>query len=893
MMEVMYRGGTYFPGGDLWIDPNRVRPRAVVSHAHADHFEPHGTIWCSEATRHLLKGRFGMETDRMHGLPWRAPAEVTPDMRITLLPAGHILGSAMVWIEGAGNTLLHTGDFKLRTGWTAEPCEPRKADLLVMETTYGLSHFQFPPVEMVSEAIVRFCHETFGEGSMPVLAGYSLGKAQEIVALLGEAGLRPVLHEAIHRMAKLCTHLHPEWPVPERWKAGALVREAVLVIPPTALRSRWLKMLGPTRTAMISGWGLLPGAAQRYRVDAVFPLSDHADFPDLCRMVELVAPRKVLTLHGYAKEFAAHLRREGVEAWALTGPNQLELELPGSVQVGPVRWESEMGELAVTDSAFGAFTRLVRQLGQIGRRQEKVAVLAEYLAAQPLDCLPWVVRWLSGRPVGRDEPLQIGAAVLRRAMLLVAGGSEGRWRELMRLHRESASAAVDFLRDKIEGHGRSLEDLRSLLEALGRDRGPLVKAERLAAWMRGCTPEEAGCLVRVLTGDLRVGLKEGLMEEALAKAFAVDAELVRSTHMIVGEVGEMAILVATGRLADAVPTLFRPMRVMLANPGADAAAVWDRLSGDGVGPVWAEPKYDGVRLQVHVGTGRVELFSRDLRRVSEQFPEVTKAFAGWEHAVILDGELVAEDREGVLSFQALQKRLGRKEADLFMPVESRLRFLAFDLLWVDGRSLLEHPLRERREQLERLPWGGLAGMVAVHRLDSMRALEICFANARSIGTEGLLCKDPGSCYTPGRRGWAWVKLKGVQPTLDVVVVAVEQGHGRRRDLLSDYTFAVRDEEEGRLVVIGKAYSGLTDAELAEWGERFRAAAVQERGRKIWVRPAVVLEVAFDRLQPSLRHDSGLAMRFPRIVRIREDKGVADVDTLATARAMVAPHNGKQ
>jgi len=254
---------------------------------------------------------------------------------------------------------------------------------------------------------------------------------------------------------------------------------------------------------------------------------------------------------------------------------------------------------------------------------------------------------------------------------------------------------------------------------------------------------------------------------------------------------------------------------------------------------------------------------------------------------ILDGEIVAMRGEQILPFAELQKRLGRREGDLFMRQEVPVKYVAFDLLWLAGSSLLNKPLADRRAALESLgPFPQVLRMAHTTEVASAVQIDGAFQEARGRGNEGLMIKDPASIYTPGRRGLAWLKLKKAFATLDCVVVGAEYGHGKRNKVLSDYTFAVRDEQTGELKIIGKAYTGLTDAEIQHLTEHFLKTAIRQHGRYFEVPPDTVLEIAFDKLQRSDRHSSGLAMRFPRIARIRADKSADEIDTLATAQRLV-------
>jgi DNA ligase-1 len=320
---------------------------------------------------------------------------------------------------------------------------------------------------------------------------------------------------------------------------------------------------------------------------------------------------------------------------------------------------------------------------------------------------------------------------------------------------------------------------------------------------------------------------------------------------------------------------------MLASPEETAQAIRERLTGT---QVWLEDKFDGIRAQVHRSADRVEIFTRDLKPISSQFPEVGAAMRLLSDEVIFDGEIIAHAEGKKLTFFDLQKRLGRRDqADFFLPSEVSVKYVVFDVLWKNGVSLLDQPLEVRRAELAALSIPAGLETITVIQAKNAEEIEAAFLAARRRGNEGLIAKDAASTYSPGRRGKSWLKLKKAFATLDVVVVKAEQGHGKRSHVLSDYTFAVRDEADGNtLKVIGKAYSGLTDAEIEELTEHFTQTTLSQKGRVRTVQPQIVLEIAFDSIQPSDRHNSGLAMRFPRIKAIRRDKAPADIDTLAYA-----------
>ncbi len=317
------------------------------------------------------------------------------------------------------------------------------------------------------------------------------------------------------------------------------------------------------------------------------------------------------------------------------------------------------------------------------------------------------------------------------------------------------------------------------------------------------------------------------MEEAVAQASGQPLAEVREANMLSGDIAAVARAARTGQLAGIQLQVFHPLQFMLASPEPTAAAILDRLAP----PVWLEEKYDGIRCQVHKLGPRVELYSRDLHRITAQFPDLARAAADLPDDFIGDGELLAWRDGRALPFAELQKRLGRKGDDFFLGGEIPVSISFYDLLWRNGRVLLKEPLSVRRAELAAILAKAPPAFTLAPTQQASTTLEIeaAFLAARHRGNEGLMAKDPASSYTPGRRGLAWLKLKKAYATLDVVVVAVELGHGKRRDVLSDYTFAIRDPEHDRLLTVGKAYSGLTDVEIAELTQHFIAHTLEEKG----------------------------------------------------------------
>ncbi len=958
MIEVQYERGVFLPQQNLWLDPWEAKDFAFVSHAHSDHIAPHREIIVSERTARLMQARLPGEREEIL-LPFGRETNVG-GMRVTLLPAGHIFGSAQFLLRTEHDSLLYTGDFKLRRGQSAEPAEWTAADTLIMETTYGLPRYRLPPTADVVAQIVAFCRDAIDNNEVPVLLGYSLGKAQEILCALSGAELTAMLHGAVYEMTRIYQQFGQEFCDYVRYRPNDVTGK-VLICPPSANRSAMLERIPRKRVAMISGWAVEPNAIYRYQVDAAFPLSDHADYDDLLRYVDLVKPKRVLTLHGFAAQFATDLRRRGIEAWALTEENQMELRFgtalanaagaPAFVEAVPGGKSIQFAEAAdaTAPSEFLTFADVGEAIAATPAKLEKIRLLSVYLMKLDETRLPIATTYFTGHAFPQSDlrTLQVGGSVIYRALAGATKMSDAEFRQIASSHGDAGKTAVEVLDGRTTPEPFSLADSYTFFEQLHKLRGPVAKTEALQNRLAHLSAREGQYVVKILSGDLRIGLREGLVEEAIAKAFAASLDEVKEANMLLGDIGRSAALAKRQQLHRAELTLFRPIKCMLASPEPTAEAIWKRFVESMVGAassaaerqtvppesasttnvappkqsgaepknlppgissdtplrtaasteratVYVEDKFDGIRAQLHAGGDQAEIFSRDLKRITSQFPEIAEEARAFSAEVILDGEIIAYAKDRKLTFFDLQKRLGRKSEglDLFESASADVPviFVAFDLLFLDGQSLLRTPLRERRELLRGLKLGPKFQVATVVAAHSANEIETEFKRARLRLNEGLMIKDPESLYAPGRRGLFWFKLKKELATLDVVVVAAELGHGKRNHVLSDYTFAVRDENSGELLPIGKAYSGLTDAEIAELTEHFKQNTVVDRGRYREVKPDIVLEVAFNSIQPSTRHASGLALRFPRIKAIRRDKTVENIDTLAYAQQLATEQN---
>ncbi|HEX9268829.1 MAG TPA: ATP-dependent DNA ligase [Candidatus Limnocylindria bacterium] len=530
------------------------------------------------------------------------------------------------------------------------------------------------------------------------------------------------------------------------------------------------------------------------------------------------------------------------------------------------------------------------------KKLEKLAVLGAYFRGLEDADLAIAARLFAGTPFPRSDErvLSVGWSALVDAVLDRSGASGDDIGRSYQTHADLGDVGAEL----IERSGvptrppeLTLGDVAEAFDRIAAARGVAPKRELLTNVLGRADASEARYLVKVMTGEPRIGLREGLLEDAIARAFGRDREAVGRAHMLGGDIGRAAVQAKRGTLEEARFVHFAPIGMMLATPVLELTEVEKRFPP----PYVVEDKYDGVRAQVHKDGDRIELYSRTFDRVTDRFPELVEPLRAIPGTFVLDAEVLAFDAAGrAIPFVRFQHRLGRKVVSDELRAELPATLVVFDVLERNGAPLLDRPLAERQVVLSELPLAeplvfARSAEIAAGGPELIRTLDEEFARSRERGNEGLMVKDPRSPYRPGRRGMEWLKVKRALRTLDVVVTAVEWGHGKRRGVLSDYTFAVRDGE--RLRNVGKAYSGLTDREIAELTEYFKANTVRDLGRTRIVVPDTVIEVAFDAIHRSDRHDSGYALRFPRIVRLRPDKPVSEIDTLATVRSIAEPDTG--
>lgn len=566
------------------------------------------------------------------------------------------------------------------------------------------------------------------------------------------------------------------------------------------------------------------------------------------------------------------------------------------------------------------FAETCERIASTTKKLEKTAIVSEYFnSSAPQDAAVAAV-FLSGRPfpLWEETTLQVGGTLLWRLVQELSKKSETELTAAYRRHGDLGAVAEVVLPPRAGDSDVSLPAVQTAFRNVAAARGAAAKTALVRELLVQITPLEAKYVIKIMTGDLRIGLKESLVEEAIAKAYGGTLAEVQRANMLLGDIGETLILASRGKLAQARMRLFHPLGFMLASPAQTAEEALSYFEN-----AMVEDKYDGIRAQAHCTKDEVKIFSRTRDDITESFPELRDALAGFLQDAILDGEIVAwshlsADGEAgrAQPFSALQQRLGRKKVSEKLMRDVPVAYLAFDILYCDGELLIDKALRERASILDKLllsprncaktgsgsaqgrlllgPEEEVMGARVIRapafHASSPQELDELFEAAQARGNEGLMIKDPASPYTPGRRGKSWLKLKRELATLDVVVTAVEYGHGRRIGVLSDYTFAVWDGET--LVNIGKAYSGLTDAEISEMTKWFLEHTIDDQGFRLIVEPKIVLEVAFNNMMKSDRHNSGYALRFPRIVRLRPDKLPEEADRIERVREIFAgQHKG--
>ena len=544
---------------------------------------------------------------------------------------------------------------------------------------------------------------------------------------------------------------------------------------------------------------------------------------------------------------------------------------------------------------FKSLAEFLERIEATKKRLEIVDLAADFLRRLDAEEVEPAVSMILGRafPKWSQKTLDVSWATLSDILQRITEVDWDVFREAFTSTGDIGAAAnAIFEKTKVKKQALLLEKTLTIIEVrhlLGSisgtaGSGSREKKERLlTVLLSQASPVEAKCFVKIFVGEMRTGLYEGLMEQAVAKAFDVPLETVQNASMALGDIGEVAAIAKTEgkvRLSQIGFQVFRPVKLMLAQVASDV----DEALKEHGGKASFEYKYDGARVQIHKQGSEVRVFSRRLTDVTRSLPEVVEAVKTNIEAdeAILEGEVVAVDNVGSpIPFQHLMRRFKRVHKVEDMAEKIPVKLYLFDVLYLNGKSLISRPYLQRRRILAEN--AGEIPLTAQLVTDKKDRAEKFLKEALDAGHEGLMVKKLDSPYTPRTRGKRWFKIKPVLEPLDLVITAAEYGYGRRHGWLSDYYLAARDAETGEFLNVGKTFKGLTDAEIIEMTRRLKELAVREERNRVVVLPKVVVEVAYNEIQRSPKYKSKMALRFARITHVRDDKAPEDADTIEKVR----------
>jgi DNA ligase 1 len=548
---------------------------------------------------------------------------------------------------------------------------------------------------------------------------------------------------------------------------------------------------------------------------------------------------------------------------------------------------------------FSFFVNLCEEVRVIKSKNRKVRLLSRYLASLDDESLSVAVLFLSSRifPLGSKFVMNVGFSTIMQTLSEMSFLHKDQIQRSYLQYGDMGALAEYAVSKKhtvslIQQQPLTLpiiyDRFKKIADTIGSESSK-VKKNILKGLFLDCSPLEAKYLTKIINGEMRIGLTEGLVEVGVSSAFNVELRKIREAMLVSGEISQVALLAKLGLLYTAVIKPLQPIGYML----ADVMFSADEIINYFQKPLICEYKYDGIRAQMHKSGQQVKLFSRKMTDITNAFPELvdaainSKLLSSIENVdFILDGEIMAFHNGKPLHFQELQKRLRRKNVTGQIITDVPVMYAVSDIAFINEEQTIMNPLKQRKEILSRISFKEPIINAKQNVVNTAQKIIAMFEKSRDIGYEGLVLKEPESQYYPGKRGRYWIKLKQELDTIDAVIVIAEYGHGKRAGVLSDYTFAVRDENNSnQLRIIGKAYSGLTDKEISTITKKLRTIMIRDDGYGIVVKPELILEISFDGIQKSDRHDSGFALRFPRIKNVRSDKNVTDIDTLQKVRRL--------
>ena len=542
-------------------------------------------------------------------------------------------------------------------------------------------------------------------------------------------------------------------------------------------------------------------------------------------------------------------------------------------------------------TSFRELAEICEKIESTTKRNLMVSIVSEFLQKLSLEEVEPAVSMILGRafPKWDQRTLEVSWATLTSVIRKL---TDIDWRMFIEAFNRTGDVGdatrIVLEKSRVKKQATLFEktltilEVRRNFEAIAEASGPgsREKKERLLeALLSNSSPVEAKYIVKILIGEMRTGFHEGLMELAVSKAFRIPHTLIQKAVMMRGDIGEVAYLAKKGgkdALTNISFRIFHPIKPMLAQMAENV----EEALKEHRGKTAFEYKLDGARIQIHKLGDEVRIFSRRLTDVTASLPEIVEIVRKEVKAkeAILEGEVIAVNETGnPLPFQHLMRRFRRVHGIEDVSKRIPVKLYLFDLIYFDGQSLIDKPYVERRQKLAEI--SGKISLTKQIITDNVKDAQLFLEQAINAGHEGLVAKKLDSPYTPGVRGKKWFKIKKTLEPLDLVVVAAEYGYGRRHNWLSDYYLAARDEKTGEFLIVGKTFKGLTDKEIIEMTSRLKELAIKEEGRRVIVVPKIVVEVAYNEIQKSPKYRCGMALRFARITRIREDKSPEEADTI--------------
>jgi DNA ligase-1 len=548
-------------------------------------------------------------------------------------------------------------------------------------------------------------------------------------------------------------------------------------------------------------------------------------------------------------------------------------------------------------TSFKEFCRICKVIEETAGSLDMTALVSELFSLVTSEELPVVTHFIMGEvfPAWSDEEVGLGTGLLLNALSKSSGLSVKEIKDIVRETGDIGKTTVKALGKVSKGQAtfssfldspvelsimEVFERFKDISRATGKG-SQTSRIKHLQYLFNSASAEEVGYISRLAIEDMRIGVGEGIVRDAIAKAFDVPVASVERGYMLTNDMGLVAVTAKEGgdeALLNLGLQVGRPIKLMLAQITPDIETAIKDL-----GVVAAEWKFDGARVQIHKTGDEVTLYSRRLENITNSLPDIVAAVkkAVKADSAILDGEAVAIDEDGrPKPFQEILKRFRRK-----YDVQNKARHIPlnlnlFDIMYLNSESLIELPLQKRRELLVScIENSDLIRVDSQLITSDLSQINSMYEQALQAGHEGIMIKNPGSLYLPGKRGKNWLKKKPVMETLDLVVIGAEWGYGRRTSFLGSYALACHDPDTGRFLPVGKVATGISDEQLAELTELFREHIISESGTIVEIRPHVLFEVAFEEIQKSTNYESGYALRFPRLVRVRDDKSIEEVDTL--------------